>query len=65
MIIRLAKMSFQLPEYVEAHADRLRLHFAEFIDQVAQTPLNGGTVSELLLIRERLQLLVDDTFCFH
>ena len=41
-----------LAEYVELHADRLRLHFAEFIDQVAQTPLNGGTVSELLLIRK-------------
>ena len=41
-----------LPEYVEAHADRLRLHFAEFIDQVAQTPLSGGSVSDLLLIRE-------------
>ena len=41
-----------LPEYVEAHADRLRLHFAEFIDQVAQTPLSGESVSELLLIRE-------------
>ena len=40
-----------LPEYVELHADRLRLHFAEFVDQVSQTPLNGGTVSELLLIR--------------
>jgi surface carbohydrate biosynthesis protein (TIGR04326 family) len=41
-----------LPEYVELHADRLRLHFAEFVDQVAQTPLTGGTVSELLLIRK-------------
>jgi surface carbohydrate biosynthesis protein (TIGR04326 family) len=41
-----------LPEYVELHADRLRLHFAEFVDQVSQTPLNGGTVSELLLIRK-------------
>ena len=41
-----------LPEYVELHADRLRLHFAEFVDQVAQTPLSGGTVSDLLLIRE-------------
>ena len=40
-----------LPAYVELHADRLRLHFAEFVDQVSQTPLNGGTVSELLLIR--------------
>jgi surface carbohydrate biosynthesis protein (TIGR04326 family) len=41
-----------LPAYVELHADRLRLHFAEFVDQVSQTPLNGGTVSELLLIRK-------------
>ena len=41
-----------LPEYVELHAERLRLHFAEFVDQVSQTPLNGGTVSELLLIRK-------------
>ena len=41
-----------LPEYVELHADRLRLHFAEFVDQVSQTALNGGTVSELLLIRK-------------
>ena len=41
-----------LPEYVELHGDRLRLHFADFIDQVAQTPLSGGTVSELLLIRK-------------
>ena len=40
-----------VPEYVEAHADRLRLHFAEFIDQVAQTPIHGRSVSELLLIR--------------
>ena len=46
------KDAISLPEYVEAHADRLRLHFAEFIDQVAQTPLSGGSVSELLLIRE-------------
>jgi surface carbohydrate biosynthesis protein (TIGR04326 family) len=46
------KDAISLPEYVEAHADRLRLHFAEFIDQVAQTPLIGGSVSELLLIRE-------------
>jgi surface carbohydrate biosynthesis protein (TIGR04326 family) len=46
------KDAISLPEYVEVHADRLRLHFAEFIDQVAQTPLSGGTVSELLLIRE-------------
>lgn len=46
------KNVISLSEYVEAHADRLRLHFAEFIDQVAQTPLSGGTVSELLLIRE-------------
>ena len=46
------KDAISLPEYVEAHADRLRLHFAEFIDQVAQTPLNSVTVSELLLIRE-------------
>ena len=41
-----------VPEYVEAHADRLRLHFAEFIDQVAQTPIHGRSVSELLLIRD-------------
>jgi len=41
-----------LPEYVELHGDRLRLHFADFIDQVAQTPLSDGTVSELLLIRK-------------
>lgn len=41
-----------LPAYVELHADRLRLHFAEFVDQVSETPLNGGTVSELLLIRQ-------------
>ena len=41
-----------LPEYVELHADRLRLHFAEFVDQVSQTALNSGTVSELLLIRK-------------
>ena len=41
-----------LPEYVELHADRLRSHFAEFVDQVSQTPLNGGTVSEFLLIRK-------------
>ena len=46
------KNVISLSEYVEAHADRLRLHFAEFLDQVAQTPLSGGTVSELLLIRE-------------
>ena len=46
------KDAISLPEYVEAHADRLRLHFAEFIDQVAQTPLSGGSVSELLLIRK-------------
>ena len=46
------KDAISLPEYVEAHADRLRLYFAEFIDQVAQTPLSGGSVSELLLIRE-------------
>lgn len=46
------KDAISLPEYVEAHADRLRLHFAEFIDQVAQTPLSGGSVSDLLLIRE-------------
>ena len=46
------KDAISLPEYVEAHADRLRLHFTEFIDQVAQTPLNSVTVSELLLIRE-------------
>ena len=46
------KDAISLPEYVEAHADRLRLRFAEFIDQVAQTPLSGGSVSELLLIRE-------------
>ena len=46
------KNVISLPEYVELHADRLRLHFAEFVDQVAQTPLTGGTVSELLLIRK-------------
>jgi surface carbohydrate biosynthesis protein (TIGR04326 family) len=46
------KDAISLPEYVEAHADRLRLYFAEFIDQVAQTSLGGGSVSELLLIRE-------------
>ena len=46
------KDAISLPEYVEAHADRLRLHFAEFIDQVALTPLSGGSVSDLLLIRE-------------
>ena len=45
------KDAISLPEYVEAHADRLRHHFAEFIDQVSQTPLSGGSVSELLLIR--------------
>lgn len=41
-----------VPEYVEAHADRLRLHLAKFIDQVAQTPIHGRSVSELLLIRD-------------
>ena len=46
------KNVFSLPEYVELHADRLRLHFAGFVDQVAQTPLTGGAVSDLLLIRE-------------
>jgi len=46
------KNVFSLPEYVELHADRLRLHFAEFVDQVAQTTLSGGAVSDLLLIRE-------------
>ena len=46
------KNVLSLPEYVELHADRLRLHFAEFVDQVAQTPLSGGTLSELLLIRK-------------
>lgn len=41
-----------LPNYIEENSDRLRVRFAEFVDQVANHKIQDKSISELLLIRK-------------